>query len=197
MAWTASAVPAAGPRGSACRDRRFGASPVPAPRYISDTMPVSAATANPTRADEYRRQARRLRATLAPRPTHLHRKLRELADRHDAAAAEESVPCSALPHRHDRRAGAFAEEVAARMNGPVLRYSQRKALMSAAQRVGIGRFEANLIIAAVRHRQVAGHASHVPAENAVPRRALSFVPVVVVLAVESLVALGIWRIWSA
>jgi len=160
-------------------------------------MPVPAAIARPTRADEYRRRARRLRATLAAHPARLQRKLRDLADRHDgpAAAANRSQPIPTPSH--DRRARAFAEEVASRMDGPVLRYSQRRELLAVAQRTGIGRFEANLIIAAVRHRQVENHSSEAAPGDSAPRRAFSLAPVLVVLTVESIIASGIWQICSA
>jgi len=83
------------------------------------------------------------------------------------------------------------------MDGPVLRYSQRRELLAVAQRTGIGRFEANLIIAAVRHRQVENHSSEAAPGDSAPRRAFSLTPGLVVLAVESLIASGIWQICSA
>jgi hypothetical protein len=151
----------------------------------------------PRGADEYRRQARRLRATMRGQPGRLHRKLRELADRQDAPAAGSSMEKPAVATgvvTRDRRASAFAEEVAARMDGPVLRYSQRRALLALARRVGVGRFEANLIIAAVQHRRVAEDGTRRPLPDA-PRWKLGAVaPLLVVLAVESLVAVGIWRV---
>lgn len=48
-------------------------------------------------------------------------------------------------------AATFAALVRERMDGPVLRYTHRTCLIRAAERHGIGRFEANLIIAAVQH----------------------------------------------
>jgi hypothetical protein len=47
----------------------------------------------------------------------------------------------------------FAEYVREHIDGPVLRYSQRVALLKAGQRLGLGRFEANLVIAQVLHRE--------------------------------------------
>ena len=46
----------------------------------------------------------------------------------------------------------FAELVRLSLDGPVLRYSQRAALLREAGRLGIGQFDANLIIASVLHR---------------------------------------------
>ncbi len=39
-----------------------------------------------------------------------------------------------------------------RMEGPILRYPARVALLRQAQRAGMGQFDANLIITAVQHR---------------------------------------------
>jgi hypothetical protein len=50
-------------------------------------------------------------------------------------------------------ASAFARIVAEQINGPVLPYSTRSNLLALAARRGIGRFEANLIIALVQHRR--------------------------------------------
>jgi hypothetical protein len=46
----------------------------------------------------------------------------------------------------------FADYVRGRIDGPVLRYAARLALIKEAGRRGIGRFEANLVIASVLHR---------------------------------------------
>lgn len=50
----------------------------------------------------------------------------------------------------------FAALVERAIRGTLLRYSERLRLLKEAQRRGIGRFEANLIIAAVVHRTGAG-----------------------------------------
>jgi hypothetical protein len=47
----------------------------------------------------------------------------------------------------------FAEYVRARLDGPVLSYSNRLTLLKEAQRRSIGRFEANLVIAKVLHQE--------------------------------------------
>ena len=95
---------------------------------------------------EYRRQARRLRARLAHRPAELYRTLRALADQADLAAGRPRLGLESPAAR-------FASHVRQCTDGQVLRYSQRTELIDAAERQGIGRFEANLIIAAVLHRQ--------------------------------------------
>jgi len=55
----------------------------------------------------------------------------------------------------DGAAAVLATAVAAAMDGTVLRYSARLALLQQGAAMGIGRFEANLIIAAVQHRAAA------------------------------------------
>src|SRR4051812_7432464 len=49
-------------------------------------------------------------------------------------------------------AGEFADWVRDQLDGPLLRYSVRLVLLKEAQRRGLGRFEANLVIASVLHR---------------------------------------------
>src|SRR4051794_38981135 len=49
-------------------------------------------------------------------------------------------------------AGEFADWVRDQLDGPLLRYSARLVLLKEAQRRGLGRFEANLVIASVLHR---------------------------------------------
>jgi hypothetical protein len=46
----------------------------------------------------------------------------------------------------------FGRMVADRLEGGVLRYSARAQLLAAAADMGVGRFQANLIIAAVQHQ---------------------------------------------
>ena len=121
---------------------------------------VADATANPT--DIYRRRARRLRHVYARDPIRLQRSLSQLARSSDrrATAARGLAPASAVwsanPRATEGRdasaAQTFAGVVAERTTGPVLPYSDREHLLRRASRMGIGRFEANLIIAAVQHR---------------------------------------------
>jgi hypothetical protein len=91
----------------------------------------------------YVRQARRLRATYTAQPGRLHAALRNLSP------AAEPAPGAA-----DDSIAQFAKGVGAllsRENG-LLRYSARLELLRVAQRMGIERFAANLIIAAVQQR---------------------------------------------
>lgn len=100
---------------------------------------------------EYRRRARRIRRVFARQPGPRMRALCDLAHTTNADRAETAPdPVITLP------AGAahtFAGVVRQRMDGPVLRYSHRARLLREAEQRGIGRFEANLIIAAVQHQR--------------------------------------------
>lgn len=112
--------------------------------------------------EEYRASARRLRYALRDKPQRLYAELRDLARRHDALGKSTEAPV--LPAAMGGgRAAWFAQSVAERLEGPVLRYSQRRRLIRSAERMGIGRFEANLIIAVVQHQ-----AGHRPVEDRPP-----------------------------
>ena len=54
-------------------------------------------------------------------------------------------------------AARFAALVRQHLGGPVLCYEDRQSLLRAAAGLGIGRFDANLIIAAVQHRAEGEH----------------------------------------
>jgi hypothetical protein len=119
------------------------------------------------------------------------RALRELAQAADAsrdpaATAAVEKPIVPLP------AGAaqtFADLVRERMDGPVLRYSDRTRLLRAAERSGIGRFEANLIIAAVQHEagEIRPASTTRETGHSWMRRAL-----VAAAATQSLIAIAVW-----
>jgi hypothetical protein len=95
-------------------------------------------------SDEYRRRARKLRAQHAHDLAMLHKALSDLAQEADQRQAP--------PPKVEGPAAGFAQLVTRELEGPVLRYSKRQALLREADRRGIGRFEANLIIAAVQHQ---------------------------------------------
>jgi hypothetical protein len=119
----------------------------------------------------------------------MHRMLRDLAARHDSAPQSPPAQAPVRPARSE----AFAAEVVRRLEGSVLRHAQRRALFGIARRLGIGRFEANLIIAAVQHeRKATGAAS--PAPEARPS-GLHVSPVALVLALETLIVWGAWRVF--
>lgn len=95
-------------------------------------------------SDDYRRRARKLRARHSHDLATLHQAL-------SALAQESNREIPTLPKPEGPAAG-FAQLVTQELDGPVLRYSKRQALLREAERRGIGRFEANLIIAAVQHQ---------------------------------------------
>ena len=144
----------------------------------------------------YCRQARRLRGTLAHQPARMHRKLRELVvPARDAASGERQV--ASTPRPTPSKAHAFADHVAAGLDGPVLRYATRKKLLADARRLGIGDFEANLVIAAVQHQRRRDVEPAVRRASATTdATAWYLASLVLVIAVDSLLALGVWRVFA-
>jgi hypothetical protein len=93
----------------------------------------------------YRREARRLRSRLTGKPDELYGSLRQLSDRYDRLY----TPPARTPRTPIE---GFADLVTHEVRTGVLPYSNRLGLLDTAGRLGIGRFEANLIIASVQHR---------------------------------------------
>jgi hypothetical protein len=152
----------------------------------------------PPSVSAYCRQARRLRGTLGHQPARMHRKLRELSVRPARIAVPDGITVARESRPIASKAQAFAERVAAGLDGPVLRYATRRTLLRDAGRMGIGTFEANLIIAAVQHeRRGAGVPTQAPQDPARARGLMSFGSLLVIFAVEAVVALGAWRILFA
>jgi hypothetical protein len=89
-------------------------------------------------------------------------------------------------------ANAFAEFASEQIAGPVLSYSKRLGLLRAARRLGIGRFEANLIIAAIQHR-TAG--SSVGCQRPGPRARFRAAPLLTFLLLQSLILVSVWGIF--
>jgi hypothetical protein len=83
----------------------------------------------------------------------MHQSLGDLARRTDIAAQSHPDFLPAHTLRNPAAARIFAAHVVASMDDGLLRYSQRRALLHKAVKMNIGRFEANLIIAAVQHQQ--------------------------------------------
>lgn len=144
--------------------------------------PPTAAT-DPT---ELCRQARKLRATYARQPAEMHRQLSRLTlaggeSRPDAG----DVACSA------ERAYRRLVERTLRHEAPlVLRYSARLELLKQAARRGIGRFQANLIIASVEHELRAGQNAPSPRASS-----LSLASALLVFAtVQSAILAGLWHL---
>ena len=82
----------------------------------------------------------------------------------------------------------FSHHLDAELAGDVLNYSRRLELLAEADRLGIGRFEANLLIAEAQHR--AGPITEtIPAESRFPLGLLAFA-----LGTELLVAIVIYHL---
>jgi hypothetical protein len=136
----------------------------------------------------YCRAARRLRGRWVHRPYRLHIELKELAQ-------EQSILPATQPSKAQGKHEAFAAEVIGRMDGPVLRLAERRRLLAAARGVGIRRFDANLIIAAVQHQRQSiappPGGSVVPA----PRQSFPLGALTLVLVIEAAVAWGAWAVF--
>jgi hypothetical protein len=103
----------------------------------------------------YCREARRLRCAHAGQPGRMLRAIGELSSRYDAVRGP-TVDNHAEPvtvvRVEDGGRGQFSRDVDAALAGEVLSYSRRLELLGEADRLGIGRFEANLLIAQAQHR---------------------------------------------
>jgi hypothetical protein len=148
-------------------------------------------------AADYRHKARRLRHRLRHDPGRMHQSLGELSTRYDrqrsvATADEQPVASGQVIRPHCE---SFAQHVATMLEGPVLRYSNRLGLLREAERRGIGRFEANLVIAVVQHQQRQMPTARARAtEPAVERRpGWSLATCLgVILAVQSVIVAAAW-----
>lgn len=98
-----------------------------------------------------------------------------------------SVPPAPPAASTDPSAG-FADYVRCRLDGPVLRYSQRLTLLKEAERRGIGRFEANLIIAKVLYQAGLVQEYQFPPE---PRRAW-LAPLTTFVVLQTAILAGAW-----
>ena len=148
-------------------------------------------------SDDYRRCARRLRAAHPDNPARLQPALKQLA----RAMDDQRTTFPGLEDQFDTPARGFAGEVSSHIAGKSLRYSDRLKLLARADELGIGRFEANLIIALVQHRfpertnaneDIEHDADGMPIYRVfgIRREVVAFV------AVQTLIALGAWFIFS-
>lgn len=179
------------------------------------------ASASPS--DRYRRDARRLRSIHAKAPTRLHLELRELSRRHDEACmlersmlagasatrinspptvlAHAGFPGDILPYRSSPRVSGrpraavdwFADHVAARLDDQILRYSDRLDLLRQGARLGIDRFDANLVIAVQQHDRLS-RCSRKSRRRGGPRR-IAWLAILIALAVQAAIFCGAWWIY--
>ena len=101
-------------------------------------------------SEQYRRRARRLRHTLRNQPSRLQHSLARLAAQIDDTP-KPPAPSSILPTSIP--AQKFEMLVREAMQNGPMRYSQRLAMLKTAAAMGLGRFEANLILAIEQNRQ--------------------------------------------
>lgn len=129
----------------------------------------------------YRREARHLRGRLSGKPEELYGSLRQLSDRYDLLHSR----CNRTPATPME---GFADLVRREVCAGVLPYSNRLGLLTTAGKLGIGRFEANLIIASVQHR-------YMPLDSAEPRRSRlpdRLVSLLVFLLAQTTIVLLAW-----
>jgi hypothetical protein len=154
------------------------------PSPLSTPPPPAGSTAGLAAADDYRRAARHLRHRFRDNPAQLQRSLRRLSE-------SQPPPLAHLREAPDDPADRFAHAVVAAMDGPVLRYSARQLLLHQAARLGLGRFESNLIIAAIEHRL---RPTCVPPLTKPRRRLRTLLPAAgLIILVQTLI---LWAAWS-
>src|SRR5207253_9035389 len=111
---------------------------------------VQSLCSSPDSCEQYRRRARRLRYTLRNHPSRLHRSLACLASQMNDRLAPlkcSSILPTSLPARR------FESMVRQAMEKGPMRYSQRIAMLKTAAAMGLGRFEATLILAIEQNRR--------------------------------------------
>jgi hypothetical protein len=94
---------------------------------------------------------------------------------------------------------AFAHLAALEFEGPILRYSRRLALLRLAEKMNIGRFEANLMIALIQHRlnEEMIPDSHNQEASPRPSAFARLLPLITFLVVQSAIIWGTWRIFAS
>jgi hypothetical protein len=135
---------------------------------------------------DYRRCARRLRAVHADKPECLQPALLQLAQAMNAT--RQSVSRSRL----DSPAQVFADKIASQLQDGMLRYSQRAALLEESDALGIGPFEANLIIALVQHRARPALDGRTPLPDAPTRHRRAAITFITVALIQSAICAGYW-----
>ncbi|HEV8379331.1 MAG TPA: hypothetical protein VGP99_10815 [Tepidisphaeraceae bacterium] len=140
-------------------------------------------------SDQYRRRARRLRHTLRNHPSRLQRSLARLASEMDDSPADVTKTPSVLATSLAARR--FEMMVREAMEKGPMRYSQRLAMLKTAAAMGLGRFEANLILAIEQNRQFPSNIEEPSRERG------GFFTIVCVALVQSLIFLGALCIYRA
>lgn len=156
-------------------------------------MVIQPPVADPTQT--YRREARRLRWHYADRPLELYNSLRQLSAQHDQqyVASEDLLAASVTKSGQTTRGSRqFAQMVASQIESGLLNFSDRQRLLSLAETMGIGRFQANLIIAAVQHQTGAPISDLAPS----PVKQFRWIgAVAAVLAVQGLIVACVYAVF--
>ena len=106
---------------------------------------------------------------------------------------EAPLPDNGYPTSVDKTFAALVSRTLSAQPKSPLRYSQRLELLKEAGRRGIGRFEANLIIASVQHKL--GLSTVIPPA---PRRSTSRISgIVAFLLAQSMILWGLWHVLRA
>lgn len=170
-------------------------------------------------ADAYRRHARRLRDRHADRPGELHRALRDLnreRDHHRACEAARGAPCIDMGPVHaqtvtarrrtywelpigrartaDDPALRFSAEVESKLTAGLLAYSDRIALLRTARRLGLSRFDANLLIAAAQHERRPPATLAPPQPQRTSRTSKFLLALTAFLLIQTAIAITAWSI---
>jgi hypothetical protein len=154
-------------------------------------------------AIDYRRIARRVRCRLSNDPIGKQRALAALArqaDRTRRAIEDPVIPPMVSPTvspavpQADSGVRAFAQAVSTALEGPVLRFSRRQQLIRQAEKLGIRRFDANLLIAAVQHRL--GSEKSEKADQSISERSpwRFALPLGLAIALQAVIVLGAWQL---
>ena len=109
------------------------------------------------------------------------------SERHELVDPDESPISEGYPSASDQTFAALVDRTLQAHPKSPLRYSQRLALLKEAGQRGIGRFEANLIIASVQHRLKL----NTPA--ATPRKSLRLPGVLAFALIQTIILWGFWR----
>ena len=143
---------------------------------------------------DYRRVARRVRCQLEHDPINKQNALAALATRADRdrrAIAPEPVPSA------ENGVRAFAQAVSTALEGPILRFSRRQQLIRQAEKLGIRRFDANLLIAAVQHR-LGSENAQTSVQPAPKRSSWRFaIPIGLAIGVQAIIVFVAWGLLRA
>ncbi|HSI34698.1 MAG: hypothetical protein ACAI43_18020 [Phycisphaerae bacterium] len=107
-----------------------------------------------------------------------------------AAAQPEATP----ELKKEQASAQFAHHVRASLAGPILRYEDRLKLLRQAEKLGVGRFEANLVIARVLNEQGMGQEVEWAPDRG--RRGWAL-PIGAFAVVQGLVLAGVWWLLRA